>query len=158
LPEIAAPAPPPVAQVDPSQNNNDTNNNDANNNDSGDGDSGNDNGNDNSSNAPLPIIPIIPAVLLPSPPPNVNVTKVCELNFPNITQKSTVTWGDTGSETGYVVYRNGVAIANLGANVTQYIDSFNALLIQGGQVKYGVQTVIGNASSSPAEKTIAVCN
>ena len=157
LPEIAAPAPPPVAQADPNQNEN-SNDNDSNNNDSeNSNDSGN--GNDNSNNNPtIPLIPIIPAFIVPSPPSNVNVTKTCDFNFPNTTQTSTITWGDTSSETGYVIYKDGVAIANLGANVTKYVDKFNVLFGANTQVKYGVQTVIGSSKSAPAEQTIDVCN
>lgn len=155
LPEIAAPAPPPVAQVDPNptESSNDSNSNE----DSED--NSNDSGNDNGGNPPLiPIIPIIPAVLIPSPPANVNVNVDCDFNFPTTTQTSVITWSDTGSETGYIVYKNGAPIANLGANTTNYIDMFNVLLSPGSKITYGVQTVIGSAKSSPAEKTVNVCN
>jgi hypothetical protein len=80
------------------------------------------------------------------------------VNFPNITQKNTINWDDTGSETGYVIFKDGVAIANLGPNVVKYVESFNVFLGMSGTVKYGVQTVIGSSTSSPADKSINICN
>lgn len=149
LPEIVAPAPPPVVQVDQNQN--------SNNNSEEPKDSGGDN--DNSNNSPMvPVIPIIPGVLIPSPPASVNVVKVCQSNFPTITQKSTVTWSAVNGATGYIVYRNGSPIANPGAGATQYIDSFNVLIIMGSQVTYGVKTVIGSSSSNTTDASISVCN
>ena len=155
LPEIAAPAPPPVAQVDPNSAENSNDNNSNENSEENSNDSGNDDGGDQ----PLiPIIPIIPAVLLPSPPANINVNVNCDFNFPTMTQTSVITWSDTGSETGYIVYKNGAPIANLGPNATNYIDVFNVLLAPGSKITYGVQTVIGSAKSSATEKTVNACN
>lgn len=147
LPEIAAPAPPPVAQVDEGQDSSGENNQEATEEPSSDSSDG---------GSSSPVIPIIPAVILASPPASVNVKVTCQTSFPTITQTSTITWSPVSGATGYIIYKNGSPIANLGPGATQYIDSFNVLI--GSPIKYGVATVVGSGKSAATEKTVSACN
>jgi len=149
LPEIAAPAPPPVAQVDNSQSENGSTENNE--------DPTEEPTADNSNGGSIsPVIPIIPVFVLASPPATVNVNVKCQISFPTITQTSTITWSSVSGATGYIVYKNGSPIANLGSGATQYIDNFNVVV--GSPIKYGVVTVVGGSKSSATEKTVSACN
>lgn len=87
------------------------------------------------------------------PPSNLSVKQNAN-NFGIFTEYSnTVTWQASSDPTvaGYLVYRNGVFLAQVPANILQFVDDNQ---LQGGQVAYGVASV-DNQQSRSAIQTVS---
>ncbi|HEX2698148.1 MAG TPA: SH3 domain-containing protein [Anaerolineales bacterium] len=64
-------------------------------------------------------LPILPAPPVPDSPSGFNDSSLCSpKEF-----KVTLTWVDVSNEKGYRLYRNGKLIAEVGPNITKYVDS-----------------------------------
>jgi len=151
LPEIAAPPPPAVAQ---SSDNTNANSNDS---DSDSSDS------DNSNSNPI-TIPLVPIILVPAAPTNLDITRQCitltkpgDL-FPSFQQTTTFTWSDASTtETGFNVYMDGSLLATVSANTQQYVHKFTVLLPPADTASYGVQAVGASGNSAIKEASVQYC-
>ncbi len=151
LPEIAAPPPPAVAQ---SSDNTNSNSNDS---DSDSSDS------DNSNSNPI-TIPLVPIILVPAAPTNLDITRQCitltkpgDL-FPSFQQTTTFTWSDASTtETGFNVYMDGSLLATVSANTQQYVHKFTVLLPPADTASYGVQAVGASGNSAIKEASVQYC-
>ena len=151
LPEIAAPPPPAVAQ---SSDNTNSNSNDS---DSDSSDS------DNSNSNPI-TIPLVPIILVPAAPTNLDITRQCitltkpgDL-FPSFQQTTTFTWSDASTtETGFNVYMDGSLLATVSANTQQYVHKFTVLLPPADTASYGVQAVGASGNSATKEASVQYC-
>ncbi len=160
LPEMAAPPPPAVVQSsDNSNSNSNSNSNDSNDNDSNSNSS--DSGNSNSS---VVLIPVVPLVLFPAAPTNLDITRQCvtltkpEDLFPSFQQTTTFTWTDASSnETGFNIYMDGTQLATVSANTQQYIHKFTVMLPPSAQAVYGVQAVGASGNSAIKEVSVYYC-
>lgn len=156
LPEIAAPAPPPVAQSSDSNSNQSDNTNDSNNsNDSSDND-----------NSTVPLIPLVPIQIfvIPNAPTNVDISRSCVTLtkpgdlFPSFKQTTTFTWTDASTnETGFNIFKDGTKVASLSPNTQKYIDEFVVLLAQSPTVSYGVQAFTDTGVSSTVSASVSYC-
>jgi CSLREA domain-containing protein len=69
----------------------------------------------------LSLLPVEPAPVLPDAPTGFNDSSICS---PNLNARDVkLAWKDSPNETGYRLYRNGVLLATLGANVGVYVDN-----------------------------------
>lgn len=69
----------------------------------------------------LSLLPVEPAPVLPDAPTGFNDSSICS---PNLNARDVkLAWVDSPNETGYRLYRNGVLLATLGANVGVYVDN-----------------------------------
>jgi hypothetical protein len=168
LPEIAAPAPPPVAQQPAdsgSNSNSNSNSNDSNNsNSSNDSNSGSDPNAGSSGSNPIILVPVVPLVLLPAAPTNLDITRTCKTLtkpgdlFPSFEQTTTFTWTDASSnETGFSVFKDGVLLVTTGPNAQQYIDKFTVLLPPAATAEYGVQAVSAGGNSVTKTASVKYC-
>jgi uncharacterized protein YraI len=155
LPEIVPPPPPVVVQ--PTDSDTNSNSNDSNSNSS-------DSGNSNSNPVLVPVVPLIPVLLLPAAPTNLDISRTCVTLtkpgdlFPSFQQTTTFTWKDASSnETGFNVFKDGVLLATTGANMQQYIDKFTVLLPPSPTATYGVQAVGANGNSATKETSVQFC-
>ncbi len=149
LPEMAAPAAPPVAQSDP--NSNDNSNNNSNNDNSDDSE---DNSNDSQPNLPPP----------PATPSNVSTSRQCnDLTkqgdlFPSYKMFVTLSWTDNSdNETGFNIFKDGTLITTLPANTQQFTENFVVLLPPSSNVTYGVQALGSNGASNIATGSVKYC-
>ncbi len=143
LPEIAAPAPPPVAAVEPTE--------EPPSGDSGDSDSG-DSGGGGNPVGPIILNPgLIQVLLIPLQPASFTATATCQyINFPSkmlISKTDKLTWSSVGNATGYYVYVNGLQMKNLTGTST----SFDAMIINASN--YGVASY--NSKGTSTVKTIS---
>ncbi len=155
LPEMAAPPPPAVAQS--SNSNSNSNSNDSNDSNSNSSDSGN-------SNSGVVLIPVVPLVLFPAAPTNLDITRQCvtltkpEDLFPSFQQTTTFTWTDASSnETGFNIYMDGSLLATVSAGTQQYIHKFTVMLPQSATASYGVQAVGASGNSAIKEASVSYC-
>jgi len=156
LPEMAAPPPPAVAQ---SSNNSNSNSNSNDSNDSNSNSSDSDN-----SNSGLVLVPVVPIILVPAAPTNLDITRQCVTLtkpgdlFPSFQQTTTFTWTDASStETGFNVYMDGSLLATVSANTQQYIHKFTVLLPPAATASYGVQAVGASGNSAIKEASVQYC-
>ncbi len=152
LPEMAAPPPPAVVQ---SSDNTNSNSNDSDSSDSSDSDN---------SNSNTLVIPLVPIILAPAAPTNLDITRQCvtltkpEDLFPSFQQTTTFTWTDASSnETGFNVYMDGSLLATVSANTQQYIHKFTVMLPPSATASYGVQAVGASKSSAIKEVSVQYC-
>ncbi len=153
LPEMVAPPPPAVVQSSDNSNSNDSGNS----NDSDSSDSDN-------SNSGLVLVPVVPLILAPAAPTNLDISRTCVTLtkpgdlFPSFQQTTTFTWTDAStSETGFNVFKDGVLLATVSANSQQYIDKFTVLLPQSPSATYGVQAVGPSKNSATKEISVQFC-
>ena len=93
-----------------------------------------------------------PPTETPSPPAAPTLKEynyACAWNGSNTTMTMTIKWSDwADNESGYRIYRNGVMIADLGANTTTYVDIFAVDSTQ--SVSYGIEAYNSTGSSGQA--------
>jgi len=91
----------------------------------------------------------------PSPPTAPTLQEynyACEWNGSNTIMTMTIKWSDwADNESGYRIYRNGVVIADLGANTTTYVDASAVDPTQ--PVNYGIEAY--NVSGSSGQATFS---
>ena len=157
LPEMAAPPPPAVVQSSDNSNSNSNDSNDSNDSNSNSSDSDN-------SNSGLVLVPVVPIILVPAAPTNLDITRQCVTLtkpgdlFPSFQQTTTFTWVDASStETGFNVYMDGSLLATVSANTQQYIHKFTVLLPPAATASYGVQAVGASGNSAIKEASVQYC-
>ena len=112
------------------------------------------------SSGSIQMLPTVPAPPTPTPkPPNAPAWSTwnytCDFASGGSNINMNLVWTDrTNDEDGYIVYRDGQAIANLGPNSTSYTDV--AFVAAGKSVSYKVE--VHNKSGSASSSTIgATC-
>jgi hypothetical protein len=100
---------------------------------------------------PADELPVQPALPLPNPPSGFSDSTTCPQKSKNRTV--TLNWKDSPDETGYRIFRDGVLLAELAANVTSFTDSvsFNK------DFTYVIQAINANGVSISLDATSLRC-
>lgn len=113
---------------------------------------------------PLPPTPT-PAPSAPKSPKITHISKTCEDAtqpgdlFPSWKVTVEIEWDDrSDNEKGFYIYRDGSLLDTVNKNNEDYTDTFTQILIvQGSDVKYGIQSYNDDGTSHIDEETIDYC-
>ncbi len=100
----------------------------------------------------LGLVPFEPTPVLPDEPGGFNDSSACSPNLK--TRDVKLAWVDSPNESGYRLYRNGVLLTTLGANVTVYVDTVAA----DKSFSYEIEAINTFGASARQTTEVSACN
>ena len=100
----------------------------------------------------LSLAPLEPTPVLPDAPGGFNDSSACSPNLK--TRDVKLAWVDSPNESGYRLYRNGVLLTTLGANVTVYVDTVAA----DKSFSYEIEAINTFGASARQTTEVSACN
>lgn len=100
----------------------------------------------------LSLTPLEPTPVLPDAPGGFNDSSACSPNLK--TREVKLAWVDSPNESGYRLYRNGVLLTTLGANVTVYVDNVAA----DKSFSYEIEAINTFGASARQATEVSACN